>query len=205
MVSHLKRRALPVARHECGHYVVARVLNFIVSGPQLVLHLGGHRGESEIQLHMSASTVDEIVKYAEGRAQALAAGVLAESLDHGRLNIPKAINLFKDTGATQDYAKYREMIYLIRNIKYGPETENNVKSQLQELDSKMWNDAAKLVELDHAIIEELAEMLADKATLVDQKVGLTSSEISSLASIQARFASRNHAPADQTPSQSRAP
>jgi hypothetical protein len=177
----LVKRALPVARHECGHYVIARVLGFAVEGPRLQLHIsGGHIGQSEIALQMSAKSTEEVLRYAEGRAKVLAAGVLAESLEGGRVNNTRALNLFKDTGASQDYAKYREAIYLIRNIKYEVADEKQMQLELTDIDAQLWNDAINMIHAEHGLIEQLASVLANKVTLVDQFVSLNPAEIGAL-------------------------
>ena len=111
----------PVASHECGHYVVARVLGFQPSRLSIVmLWPNGHRGESEISLHKELQTKQEILDFLDKRAQILCAGVMAEATKAGVLDNARAIRLMESGGgADQDFAKYREIIYLMRNIKYG--------------------------------------------------------------------------------------
>jgi hypothetical protein len=129
-------RALAVARHECGHYVAARVLGFKATKLTLTLLLPiGHLGGSAIHLHQKLDTKEQILEFLDRRAQILCAGVMAEATSNGVVDNVNAVKLMESGGgADQDYGKYREVVYLMRNIKYGDTAdEGNYNGTLTKL------------------------------------------------------------------------
>jgi hypothetical protein len=106
-----RQRTLAIARHECGHYIVARSLGFHPGKLILtMLHPHGHRGESEQALHQNVETKEQILDFLERRAQVLCAGVIAEATSQvGVYDNDAAVRLMREGGgADQDYGKYRE-------------------------------------------------------------------------------------------------
>ncbi|HLL26903.1 MAG TPA: hypothetical protein VKT73_04545 [Xanthobacteraceae bacterium] len=184
-----KRKTRRIAQHEAGHYVVARVLGFTAWGPRLKLITGGgYIGQAEIALQKTLQTIDEIKSYLRGRAIVLAAGALGESIELGRVHRVEAVDIFRGASAQQDYAKYREMVYLMRSVEHAA-TDNleELEKQLSEIDGAIWDEAMQLVRDEQELIVELAKMLAAKVSRHDEFVELTIAEIDALPSIQKRF------------------
>jgi hypothetical protein len=184
-------RILTVARHECGHYIAARALGFRAGKLQIVVHPdGNHQGKAEINLSQQTDSKEEIMTFLERRAQVLCAGVMAEALStSGVVDNARANQLMKSGGgADQDYAKYREVIYLIRNIKHGrvDDTET-LQAQMDNIEKQIWNDANVVVQTEQGIIEDLAERLAAKVEVYDVTAELSADQLELIPALTARF------------------
>jgi hypothetical protein len=187
---HLKDIAMRVGRHEAGHYVVARALGF--KAGDCFLNIIGpfdeHTGGSKIELYSPLRTKSEILSYLEKRVQVLYAGALAQSLENGNINNEKAIECVRNHSGRNDYDKARELIQLIRNIRY-PETDNEdeVQKNLNDIDGELWNKAADCVLADQNIIEGLGARLADGVKSANVKYTIEGRVINSLPEIVKRF------------------
>ncbi|MCR4313473.1 MAG: hypothetical protein NUV58_04450 [Candidatus Roizmanbacteria bacterium] len=183
--SHITR----IGQHEVGHYIVARILGFQAGDISLTITdlVGGHIAGSEIELAMGLTTVESIIDYLENRVIVLYAGALAESLTKGRVD-NKAAESIRLDGGKDDDAKARELIRLLRNIKFSDaQTEDEIQKGLYCICDKLWDQAANIVKKDHEIIEGLGSRLASEITHTGKTFILTEGEIKSLPAIQARF------------------
>jgi ATP-dependent Zn protease len=81
-----RQRIMPVAQHEVGHFVAARVLRFRTVGISVeMLPKGGHAGGAEITLSEALHSLEETKEYLRRRVQVLYAGALAQTLrENGR-------------------------------------------------------------------------------------------------------------------------
>ena len=170
--SHLVQLARRVAQHEMGHYVVARALGFR-TGKVSVEITGpiGHRGATEVTLAEALASLRDVQSYIERRVQVLYAGAPAETLQPHAPNkivdCQQAVDIIRNPGqgAEQDYAKARELIHVLRNIKY-PGTDANdaatVQGQLDAIDADLWAKAVALVETHAEAIIGLAGNLASR-------------------------------------------
>lgn len=188
-----RQRTLKVARHECGHYISARALGFEPGKLAItMLHPYGHRGESEQALHRKLETKEQILDFLERRAQVLCAGVIAELTSQiGKYDNDAAVKLMREGGgADQDYGKYREIVYLMRNIMHGYTTdETAIEAQLREVENTIWNKATELVRVEHQYIEGLAQRLASEVKQFNVKGELSRDELTKLPALVQRFGS----------------
>lgn len=184
----LLARALPIAKHEFGHYIVAKKLKFNTGKLSLTIFLpDGHRGTSEIEPATPLNTIKDTKTYIENRVSVLYAGSLAETLSEGEVNQNYANDVLK-TVATQDYAKARELIHLLRSLEYGlPSSEEIGNAQLKTISDRVWEKAVKIIRREHELIEKLAEKLASRITSSGVEVVLTKDEIESDPDFKARF------------------
>jgi hypothetical protein len=187
-----RNRVFAVAQHECGHYIAARALGFQPGKLAITMLVPyGHRGESEQTLHRSLQE-DEILDFLEKRAQVLCAGVIAEATSPtGVYDNDAAVKLLREGGgADRDYAKYKEIIYLMRNIMHGDTTdETEIKEQLDGIDNTIWNKSAERVATEYRHIDGLARRLASEVKQFNVKAGLTRSELANLPALAQRFGS----------------
>lgn len=191
--------ARAVAQHEAGHYIVGRVLGFKTGALTIQLlntgHGLGHKGEAEITLHEEISTIEAVQHYLERRVQVLYAGVLAEAMDMrtGEIDAETAIQHL-GKGAAGDHAKAREAMQLIRNIKYGQaQSDEQVKSQLEEINGELWNKAGAIVIGERDLIEILSTRLAQLVKATGPAHALSKSEIDGLEAIAKRFGAPDEA------------
>ena len=93
-------------------------------------------------------------------------------------------------GADQDYGKYREIVYLMRNIMHGYTTdETAIEAQLREVENTIWNKATELVRVEHQYIEGLAQRLASEVKQFNVKGELSRDELTKLPALVQRFGS----------------
>jgi hypothetical protein len=183
----LKSRALIVAQHECGHYIVARALGFDTGFCAVTVNFPiGHRGESEITLPTPLRTISDTLCYLERRVQVLYAGALAEALDINGINPEQAIKNIR-MGSDQDHAKARELIHLTRNLRHPDTVADNCQSELDAIDLELWNKAAVAVLAEREHIEGLACRLANEVKSYGMRAELSAAVIRALPAIQERF------------------
>lgn len=179
-----------IGQHEVGHYIVARILGFKTGSITLTITdlLGGHRAGSEIVPSCALSGNQEIINYLERRVTVLYSGAHAESLSNGQLNNEYALECVRSGGGVRDYDKVRELIQLIRNLKYpSASTEDEIQCGLSSIESALWNRAAAIVEVEHLLIEGLGDRLASEMKYVGQTFMLSEEELDSLPVIRDRF------------------
>ena len=173
----VRDRALQIAHHEMGHYVVARALGFETGGVTLTVTMDlRHRGGASISLVRPISSIDTLKDYLEARIMVLMAGAMAQTLPSKssatkRVDKPKATAILKgELGAEQDYAKIRELQQLLRNLVY-PETDassERISAQLKTMTDRLWDRTQKIIEEQAGTIGELAVMLVDGMVIVEQ-------------------------------------
>lgn len=148
-----------VAQHEVGHYAVAKVLGFGTGSIDLTIFdlNGGHQAGSEIYPSCALRDMQGIDDYLERRITVLYAGALAETLNKGTLNNDDAIKSLRAGGGVRDFDKARELIQLLRSIRF-PDSANDdqINIELNDIDNKLWNRAAEIVQAECEIIEGIA-------------------------------------------------
>jgi hypothetical protein len=174
----VRERALQIAHHEMGHYVVARALGFATGGVTLTVTMDlRHQGGACITLVRPISSMEVIKEHLEARIMVLLAGAMAQTLPSKpsaakRVDKPKATAILKgEQGAEQDYAKVRELQHLLRNVIYpdtDPASSERIASQLKAMTDGVWIRTQKIIEDQAETIAELAATLVDGMLLVEQ-------------------------------------
>jgi len=174
----VRERALQIAHHEMGHYVVARALGFATGGVTLTVTMDlRHQGGACITLVRPISSMEVMKEHLEARIMVLLAGAMAQTLPSKpsaakRVDKPKATAILKgEQGAEQDYAKVRELQHLLRNIIYpdtDPASSERIASQLKAMTDGVWIRTQKIIEDQAETIAELAATLVDGMLLVEQ-------------------------------------
>ncbi|MGF6088981.1 peptidase M41 [Pseudomonas sp. 18173] len=174
----VRDRALQIAHHEMGHYVVAHALGFATGGVTLTVTMDlRHQGGACITLVRPISSIDAMKEHLEARMMVLLAGAMAQTLPSKpsaakRVDKPKATAILKgEQGAEQDYAKIRELQHLLRNIVYpdtDPASGERIAAQLKEMTDRLWAQTQEIVEALAETITELGETLVDRMVLVEQ-------------------------------------
>ena len=177
MPAALQDYALQIANHEMGHYVVARALGFETGDVTLKVTMGlTHHGGASITLTRSISSIDAMKEHLEARIMVLFVGAMAQTLPakhspEKRVDKSKAAAILKgEFGAEQDYAKIRELRYLLRNISYpdtDPASSDSIIAELTEINDRLWLRTQKIVEELADTITGLAGVLVDRMVLVD--------------------------------------
>jgi hypothetical protein len=174
----VRNRALQIAHHETGHYVVARTLGFETGGVTLTVTMDlRHQGGASISLVRPITSMDAMTEYLEARMMVLLAGAMAQTLPSKpsaakRVDKAKATAILKgEQGAEQDYAKVRELQHLLRNITYpdtDPASSEHIAAQLKAMTDRVWIQTQKIIEDQAGTIFELATALVDGMALVEQ-------------------------------------
>jgi len=186
---HLRQLAKLVGRHEAAHYVVGRVLGFKTGDCTLMIigPINGHSGGAEIELAQEVTSLEQIITYLERRVQVLYAGALGQALEQGKVNNEAALENIKKYGQ-DDHAKVRELVHLIRNIKYPDDrSEEDIQAHLTEIDKYLWGEATILVETHHDLVAGLGDRLASEIKSVKVEARLTKEMIDQLPAIIERF------------------
>lgn len=133
------------------------------------------------------TNLTQIQDYLERRVKVLYAGVVAQALYDDAVNNDEALKAIQ-VGGINDDAKVRELIHLLRNIRF-PSTTLEVESQkeLTGIDTELWNDTIYLVETESSVIREVAGALLEKIVIVNQQYVMTEAEIDAIPIIQTRF------------------
>jgi hypothetical protein len=128
-------------RHECGHLVVARALEFETG----VINLKAEQAEAEITLRPAIRNTDDLKRFVERRVPVLYAGALAQSMT-GRRTDAKIANGYLQKTANQDYAKAKELVRLHVGVERPDAEEEDAKKKLRETNERLYVKAQKLVE-----------------------------------------------------------
>lgn len=196
MDQHVRNEALPIARHEFGHYIVAKSVGFDVEDVSIIITFPcDYTGRAEIKLARSITSIEETIDYFEKRIMILYAGVFAESLQMGKVEEARALSLLGTAGnpeqaatAAQDYAKARELCHLMRSLSCKmTDDENQLQAQLDAIGDKLWYGAIKIVEREAKLIEGLAGNLANRVTKSGVWAIISRAEIEALPAFNARF------------------
>ena len=174
----VRERALQIAHHEMGHYVVARALGFATGGVTLTVTMDlRHQGGACITLVRPISSLGPMKEHLEARMMVLLAGAMAQTLPSKpsapkRVDKPKATAILKgEQGAEQDYAKIRELQHLLRNIVYpetAPASPERIAAQLKAMTDRVWGRTQKIIEDQAETIAGLAVALVDGMAIVEQ-------------------------------------
>ncbi|MDF9775515.1 peptidase M41 [Pseudomonas baetica] len=199
----VRDRALQIAHHEMGHYVVARALGFATGGVTLTVTMDlRHQGGACITLVSPISSIEAMKEHLEARMMVLLAGAMAQTLP-SKHSAGKHVDKSKATailkggqGAEQDYAKIRELQHLLRNLAYpdtDPASSERIAAQLKAMTERVWDRTQKIIEDQAETIAELAVALVDGMALVEQwgraadtyEVVLTGQMLERLRAVQA--------------------
>lgn len=183
----LMHHALPVAKHEVGHWTMAERTGFRGRSINITLtdFQGGHRGHSEITLATDLKELQEVDAYLGLRIQVLFAGAIAETLDHqGQVDQARACHILEHDSGVHDFAKVRELLQILRSIRFSPpETEAQYLEQVRSIQNEIWIKAVTAVEADWEVITGLAESIASRAKSIGQPFGMHENELYSLPAI----------------------
>jgi len=174
----VRDRALQIAHHEMGHYVVARALGFETGGVTLTVTMDlRHKGGATINLVRPISSMDAMRAYLEARIIMLFAGAMAQTLPSApvgakRVDLSDAAAILNGAlGAERDDAKIRELRHLLRNITY-PDTDlassDRIATELKAINDCLWLRAQEMVEALAESITGLGAAMVDRMVLVEQ-------------------------------------
>jgi hypothetical protein len=191
--SHLMNEAQKLARHEIGHWIVARRLGFGAGDVTAKLTFGmgvppiGRDGSSAITLRQDLTSIAETIDYLERRIQVCWAAVIAEALDphQRRVDVEEACRLAAGQSGQTDAKIARELNQLLRNLKWST-VDGDTLTQLTTLSDDLSARTIKLVEENSELIIGLAGNLTDRLRAADIGVQATFSaaEIEMLPGVQ---------------------
>lgn len=171
-------RALQIAHHEMGHYVVARALGFTTGGVTLSVTMDlRHKGGATINLVRPISSMDAMRAYLEARIIMLFAGAMAQTLPSApvgakRVDLSDAAAILNGAlGAERDDSKIRELRHLLRNITYpdtGLASSDRIATELKAINDCLWLRAQEMVEALAESITGLGAAMVDRMVLVEQ-------------------------------------
>jgi hypothetical protein len=174
----VRDRALQIAHHEMGHYVVARALGFETGGVTLTVTMDlRHKGGATINLVQPIASMAAMKAYLEARIIILLAGAMAQTLPSApvgakRVDLSEAAAILKGAlGAERDDAKISELRHLLRNITYpdtGLTSPDRITTELKTINDRLWLRAQEMIEALADTITELGAAVVDRMVLVEQ-------------------------------------
>jgi hypothetical protein len=168
----MSRRPVDVLRHEAGHMIVARVLGFQTDR---LVYKNSHAG-AELAIDLTLPDIAAVTEFIRRRVPILYAGVLAESLNGGKVDNDKALRLIRGPEGADDYSKARELIRVFAGVERG---EREYQPVLDKLDDEVWNKATSLVETYEEQIDMLSREWREKLGGLSE-FELSGDEISSI-------------------------
>jgi hypothetical protein len=168
----MSRRTVDVLRHEAGHMVVAKVLGFKTDR---LVYKNSHAG-AKLAIDLTLTDIAAVTAFIRRRVPILYAGVLAESLNGGKVDNDKALKLIEGPEGADDYSKARELIRVLAGIERG---ESEHQLVLDKLDNEVWNKATSLVEKYEGKIDMLSRVWREKLGGLSE-FELSGDEISSI-------------------------
>lgn len=193
---YLKRLAQRIAQHEMGHYVVARLMGFQTDDVTLEIigPMDGHRGEASVTLTEALTTLEDVESYLRARLKVLYAGAIAETLQPSAPNksvdVDAAVEIFQKegNGAENDNAKARELMQVLRNIRFAETDKTDepaIQGQLDSLCQEIWSETVELVEEHADAILGLAGNLASQVKRPKEEAVLEAASLEALHGVQA--------------------
>ena len=174
----VRDRALQIAHHEMGHYVLARALGFETGGVTLTVTMDlRHKGGATINLVQPIASMAAMKAYLEARIIILFAGAMAQTLPSAhvgakRVDLSEAAAILKGAlGAERDEAKISELRHLLRNITYpdtGLTSPDRITTELKTINDRLWLRAQEMIEALADTITELGAAVVDRMVLVEQ-------------------------------------
>ncbi|BFT59933.1 peptidase M41 [Pseudomonas moorei] len=198
----VRDRALQIAHHEIGHYVVARALGFETGGVTLTVTMDlRHKGGATINLVQPIASMAAMKAYLEARIIILFAGAMAQTLTSApagakRVDLSEAAAILKGAlGAERDDAKISELRHLLRNITYpdtGLTSPDRITTELKTINDRLWLRAQEMIEALADTITELGAAVVDRMVLVEQwgrpadtyEVALTGERLERIGSVR---------------------
>ncbi len=197
MTLHQQHRNLAerVAKHEMGHYVIARALGFSTSDVSIeIIGHNGHRGTSGITLSEKIESIETLRAYLERRVIVLYAGAIAETLPGlgapvKKVDTKKACDILNNSnnGSEQDFAKARELLNILRNtnnIGTDLADEEALNAEIGEINRKLFDRTVELVEEFAKTIIGLGCNLANRVEAPGKLAKLEAAYLEGLPAIQ---------------------
>lgn len=180
-------RGEKVCIHEAGHLIVSKLQGFKTNGISIEIYPRiGHSGEATIILPTPEITDnDKLIDYLEKRVQILYAGVIAQFTDIDKnFDNENALKEWKNGGGMVDYAKVRELVHVIRNIKF-PNTyiEKVQQSELDLIDKEIFSKTAELIMDKIEMIHQIGIQLNNKVVNYNKRYYLSELEIQNIIDI----------------------
>jgi hypothetical protein len=184
-------RIRKVCNHEAGHYILAREMKFNTHGISAMFSFPlGHSGSSGCEPWTpSIQSTNDVENYLERRVQVLYAGVIAESTDvQGNYDSNYALKEWRNGGGKDDYSKFRELIQVLRNIRY-PETieEQEAQKQLDQIDEELIQKTGGIVHERIELIHGVGDFLFRKIEEYNVNYELSENEINQIPAIKSLY------------------
>jgi hypothetical protein len=171
----LREKAIRVAQHEMGHYVLARALGFSTAAVGINIYRnGGHHGTIGILLPRPVTNFEEVQDYIKRRVMVLFAGGCAETLATGvPVNGHIADFIIGNTplGAENDIDKAQELLNLLRDIRYpgsSNDSPDETNQQMREMSAELGKRSQKVVNQLADTIISLGQELANRVREYDE-------------------------------------
>ncbi len=171
-----------IARHEGGHYLVARQLGFQTCGISLTLLTadGGHRGEAEIFVHKPTPLFGDVANYLTNRIAVLYAGAIGEAFIDGKVS-QESFSDCVGKGGRSDKEKADELVQLLRNMTYpGENRVGEIENQLNELTGRSITVAEEILELKQPDLAQIERLFRTRYSAVGLPIEVSDLELQGL-------------------------
>lgn len=158
----LRADAYELARHEAGHFVIARALGY--EGDEVAITWGGSgnggSGRNSVTLDRNLPDVASIIAQCRDRVLMLYAGSMAENVQGGRVVDQRVCDDLNTAKAADDFSKVRENLRVIAGASRLE--KEDAQTALTRVNDEIWEKAKALVVHFDGEIEKLSKALLNE-------------------------------------------
>jgi hypothetical protein len=157
-----REQFLRSARHEFGHYIMARIVGFktgevsVVFKPLLKTASAGH---VDLIFLRPVRSLEDAIKHSRDRIKVAFAGVVAGEMVNGVVDEQEASFELENGGGKDDRTKAIEHLQFLRNALFPDSEEAAADTELKQLFGELWAETINIIQSEREIIEALAEQL----------------------------------------------
>lgn len=185
-VIELRELAKKLLKHELGHWLSAKELDFGVGDIEITIRCTGPNSYQPLGSTMiyppceSLTNLEQVETYLISRITVLVSGVISEFYKNGRLEVEKA-NSALDFSADTDNIKIKELLSIARPIRFNGDYDlEDFSGQLTTIYSECWGKSEAIIKRQVELIKYLSDELSKIIIMSNTNYTIKASEINKL-------------------------
>ncbi|WP_375787758.1 hypothetical protein ACE10Z_09925 [Bradyrhizobium sp. Pha-3] len=139
-------------RHECGHWLLAKILGF----PTEEIRLQEEKAYSALKVFPVIKDLGDMREFIERRVIVLYGGAIAQSM-RGRKMMNEITHEFIRTTASDDKSKLDQLIRMHAATAWDGSDKDHYEKVSSEIESRLYNEAASLLENNADVLHGLTK------------------------------------------------